>query len=253
MRYKIFLALICSQLLFLWVLALSESSYIVLHTNKNLCWEFIKWTTNNPNWLPEWWKTLDQDQELYESSFATLECSNDNIWSCCKALWYRFAWVLIWVSEVSSARNWAEFLARKWFIERNSFAPSNYKLESNISRKELMKIIIWISWVELNNFCREIFRDVWDDWGCKYIETALDNWYIEWRQAFRPEEFVTKTEALKLIFKARNILKRYNTAYWQQDYVSTAYYLWYINTKFSDYNTYITRWEIFTIIERTYK
>ncbi len=252
MLSKIITWFIFSQIFFLGVFALPEDTYIVLEKNENLCWEFMKWTSEKPNWLSSWWEALFLNEKLYESSFQKLDCAGDDVWKCCKALWYRFAGVPIWVSNISEERSAAESLARRWYIEKNSFSPDKYNLEANISRKELMKIIMWVSWATINDFCREIFTDVKNDWGCKYIETALDEWFIEWNQAFRPEAFVTKTEALKLIFKARDITKRYNTGYWQQDYVSTAYYLGYIDEKFSNFNTYITRGEIFQIIDRTY-
>ena len=73
--------------------------------------------------------------------------------------------------------------------------------------------------------CRKIFSDVSTDWGCKYIESALEYDFIESNLRFRPNENVTKVEALKLIFQARNIEKRYTTLYWQEDYISSAYYL----------------------------
>jgi len=55
----------------------------------------------------------------------------------------------------------------------HSLDPSNYLLDADISRKELMKIIIQASGIETRDSCKNIFSDVEDDWGCKYIETAL--------------------------------------------------------------------------------
>lgn len=63
------------------------------------------------------------------------------------------------------------------------------------------------------------------DWGCKYIESGLQYEFIESNLRFRPQENVTKVEALKLIFQARSIEKKYTTLYWQEDYISSAYYL----------------------------
>jgi len=115
-----------------------------------------------------------------------------------------------------------------------------------------MKIIMKISEQEIYEDCKWIFADVTDDWGCKYIETALDNDYIEWLQGFRPNDQVTKTEALKLIFKARNIQKAYNTDYWQEDYISTAYYKWFIDEKYKNYNETANRWWIFSTVSKTF-
>ena len=115
-----------------------------------------------------------------------------------------------------------------------------------------MKIIINISDIEAYNDCKWIFADVENDWACKYIESALDNDFIEWLQGFRPNDRVTKTEALKLIFKAKNIEKSYNTSYWQEDYISTAYYKGYIDEKFKNYNETASRWWIFLTASRTF-
>jgi hypothetical protein len=98
-----------------------------------------------------------------------------------------------------------------------------------------------ISEIEISDDCREIFTDVQTDWGCKYIEKALENNYIEGNDLFRPNENVTQTEALKLIFKAKNIEKAYNTDFWQEDYISTAYYKGYIDQKYAHYNQSATR------------
>jgi hypothetical protein len=41
-----------------------------------------------------------------------------------------------------------------------------------------MKIVMNISGIEVQDNCREIFVDVVDDWGCKYIESALENDFV---------------------------------------------------------------------------
>jgi len=100
--------------------------------------------------------------------------------------------------------------------------------------------------------CRYIFADVEGDWGCKYIEAALENWYIAWNEWFRPNDTVSKSEALKLIFKARWIEKRYDTRNWQEDYISSAYYLWYIENKPETHTENATRWWIFSALAKSY-
>ena len=74
--------------------------------------------------------------------------------------------------------------------------------------------------------CKRNFSDVDEsDWGCPYIESALARGFITRNNFFRPDDTLTQTEALKLIFEARGIEKRYNTRFWQQDYISSAVYL----------------------------
>jgi len=167
-------------------------------------------------------------------------------------MWYRYAWVPIWISSITQERKAAEFLSSKGIIENQSFQPDSYNLNASINRKEVMKVIINSSWVLIDNNCSSSFDDVINDWGCKYIEAALQQEYIAKNQIFRPNDEITKTEALKLIFKARNINKSYNTNSWQDDYISTALYLGFLDEKYSNYNEIATRWWIFTVLAKSY-
>jgi len=171
----------------------------------------------------------------------------------CKENNYRYAWVPIWDTFISNERAWAEFLARKKIISSRSTYPSLYNLGENITRKEIMKIIINASEVkeELEE-CKYIFADVEWDWWCKYIEAALKSWFITWNEWFRPNDNVSISEALKLIFNARWISKRYNTWDWEQDYISSAYYLWYTENKENNYTQAATRWWIFSALAQSY-
>lgn len=209
-------------------------------------------STENPNWLPSSWEAVFLTENLHTSFLKNISCETGDVFECCKALNYRYAWVPIWIEYISNERAGAEYLASKWHISVKSFNPHEYKLEEHITRKEIMKIIMNISDVGVADQCREVFADVENDWGCKYIESALDNQYISANEWFRPNDPVTRSEALKLIFKARSIEKKYDTDSWQEDYISSAYYLWYIDQKFLDYNTYATRWWIFSLSARTY-
>lgn len=249
---KIFLSIIFSQLLFLWVFWLSENEYLVVESEKNLCGVFEVWTAKYPNWLWDWWTAVFLQDILYTEFLSHLSCETWSIWDCCKKLWYKYAGVAIWNTYISWERSWAEFLASQDIIQVRSLNPHEYKLSEKITRKEVMKIVINTSDSELREKCRGVFVDVIHDWGCKYIETALDNGYITGNQWFRPNENLTKSEALKLIFKSRWIEKRYETNNWQEDYISTAYYLGYIDKKFSDYNLAATRWWMFEVIAKTF-
>jgi len=238
---KIILFLILSQIFILGVFWNSHVSYFVLEENLNLCWKFIPWDSTNPSWLPERWKVIEESN----TPISTEKYCKDND--------HRYAWVLIWDVYISDERAWAEFLATRGIIEKRNLAPSLYNLEWNITRKEIMKIIskIWKINAEKAQ-CEFIFKDVINDWGCKYIETALKNEFIADNITFRPEENVTKVEAIKLILKAQGIKKRYTTQFWQEDYISTAYYLWFIDEKFSYYNEVASRAWIFSLAAKTY-
>ena len=231
---------------------LDQASYYVINDEKNLCWAFIPGTAWSVNWLPENWEASFLLPSKSQGFSENLSCQEWNTAKCCSSQGYRYAWVPIGIEYISDERIGAELLAAKNTIETKSLNPHEYQLEDDISRKEIMKIIMKLSQVEISDSCREIFIDVTDDWGCKYIESALEYEYISGNQLFRPNDSVTKTEALKLIFKARNIDKAYNTEYWQEDYVSTAYYRGYIDEKYANYNETATRWWIFSVTGKTF-
>lgn len=249
---KIIFSVIFSQCLLLGVFWAAWDTYYVVEKEKNLCWEFTRWDAVNTNWLPKWWEAVFLDNTLDTEFFSDINCEQWNSATCCKNRGFRYAGVPIWVSYVSDERAWAEFLASKKIINVKSFNPDQYKLEETITRKEVMKVISWIGRFEVNDTCTWIYADVHDDWGCKYIEKALELGYISWNEWFRPNDTLTRSEALKLIFKARGIPKKYETSSWQEDYISSAYYLWYIDEKFSDYNMAATRWWIFSVAAKSY-
>jgi len=238
--------------LYLGAFWLSEDSYYVVNQDKNLCGEFILWSAENPNWLPDNWDAVFLKDNLEESFLEDISCLESDVPNCCVSQSFKFAWIPIWIEFISDERKWAELLASKSIIETKSFNPSEYKLGEKISRKEIMKIVMNISGIEVQDNCREIFVDVVDDWGCKYIESALENDFVSWNLAFRPDDEVTKTEALKLIFKSRLIDKSYETNFWQEDYISTAYYKWFIDEKYSNYNEIATRGWIFSVAWKTF-
>ncbi len=147
----------------------------------------------------------------------------------------------------------ANFLASEWIIKDNSIAPNGYRLWDTITRKETMKIVMKLSWLEITNECKWFFSDVMEDWGCKYIESALKVWFIAKNNKFRPNDNITKTESMKLVLKAKWIKKIQNTTNWQNDYMETAYKYGIIEKKYYDYNADAKRWWIFTITTATIK
>jgi hypothetical protein len=156
-------------------------------------------------------------------------------------------------AETTSEITAANFLAWKGFIADNSATPVNYRLSETITRKEMIKIVAKVAGGEVAEKCEGKFSDVASDWGCKYIEWALKEGFISSNNGkFRPNENITKTESLKLIFKARGIQKIYNTSNWQEDYMKTAYDLKLIEQQYTDYNTNALRGGIFSVIYKTY-
>lgn len=145
----------------------------------------------------------------------------------------------------------ANFLASQGIITDQSSDTSQYRLGATITRKEVLKVVMNLSTYSVPDICRWEFSDVPDDWGCKYIETALDAWYIAANDLFRPDDNITMTEAMKLVQKAKGIQKVQETDNWQEDYMMTAYQYGIIEEKYYNYNDDATRGWIFQIATAT--
>ena len=241
---------IISQVSYLGVFA-SESWYVVIRDRDQVCGNFTPWNSESPNWLWTGWRAVDTDPELAQKFRATASCEAWNIARCCRDNGYKYAWVPIWVPQVSEARKSAEFLASKGIIEKQYLSPDAYRLDDPISRKEMMKIVSQTASLP-RVACRNSFSDVVNDWACAYIEAALMRWFIARNENFRPEAYISQAEALKLLLQARNIGKRFESNSWQRDYASTALYLWLTDLPVSDYNFAATRWWIFQVLARSY-
>jgi hypothetical protein len=121
----------------------------------------------------------------------------------------------------------------------------------------VMKIIInsyeWYKWdITWTYKCLWKYKDVADDWGCKYIEKSLIEGFIEKWEIFRPDESISISETLKLIFKVKKKKKKYNTWDWQKDYIDTAYDLWLIYDKDINWTIEAKRWFIFLTLANAY-
>lgn len=139
----------------------------------------------------------------------------------------------------------AIYLADREIIKKQNNI-SDYKLDLKISRMETMKIIAKLSGKNVEDKCDGIFPDVdKNGWGCKYIEFAYRENLIAKNKNFRPNDFITKTESMKLILKAKWIEKTRVTSNWQEDYMITAYEKWIIEEKYTDFNTNALRGWIF--------
>jgi len=145
-------------------------------------------------------------------------------------------------SELESAQK----LASMGVIKSGTTA-SDFGLSNTITRKEMMKIVMNLSGKNVADTCNGTFGDVTNDWGCKYIESALSHGFIAANANFRPDDSISKAEAMKLILKARGIEKAYNTADWQDDYMKTALDNGVIASAYSDHNTAALRGWIFSV------
>jgi S-layer homology domain len=60
-----------------------------------------------------------------------------------------------------------------------------------------MKIVMNLSGKSVSGTCSNMFSDVANDWGCKYIESALANGFIAKNAKFRPNDSITKAVVLQ--------------------------------------------------------
>lgn len=145
----------------------------------------------------------------------------------------------------------ANFLAEKWIIKDNSENPEDYNLDMEIRRWEMMKITINLTPLEVEDKCEWKFSDIAkDDWICKYAEKARGLWIVAPNKEFRPLDNLTKTEAVKMVFKWLWIEKTFDTGDWQKDYMETAFQKWYIEEKYTDYNANADRWFVFLMAKK---
>lgn len=146
----------------------------------------------------------------------------------------------------------ANFLAENNIINDNSFNPAWYNLDDNITRREMLKILMNLSWKEVVDRCLWAFKDIArDDWGCKYAEAAVKEWFIAQNTNFRPNDFVTQIEALKMIMQWKNII-RDDADDWRDWYKTKAQKLWIIDDIYLEYDKSAVRWWIFSNSARTY-
>lgn len=146
----------------------------------------------------------------------------------------------------------ANFIAEKWIINDNSFTPSWYNLDNNITRREMLKILMNLSWKEVVDRCLWAFNDIeLNDWGCKYAEAAVKEWYIAQNDSFRPDDLVTQIEALKMIMQWKWI-QRDNADDWREWYKKKAERLGIIDDIYLEYDKSAIRGWIFSNSARSY-
>jgi len=158
--------------------------------------------------------------------------------------------------ELDSANN----LATKWIIKNNSTNPNLYNLDNRVLRQEIALVSRRVSWVEENVDCKNIFYDLSavnpNDWACKNIEALVENDLISRNESFRPEDNISKSEALIMFIKSIGFVdfKIYEESEknWQQQVVEFAVENEVVEN-FTDYNAEAKRGWIFQIADYSIK
>lgn len=150
--------------------------------------------------------------------------------------------------DIGEYWKYAQNLADNGIINNSS----DYKINQNITRREMLKVMLNISKDSIDAKCVQTFSDLpSSDWWCKYAQTALKLWYIANNKTFRPDDFVSKAETLKMIFKAKKINVT-SWIDWRASYVKKAVELWFIDN-FSDYDSKALRGFVFKVWNNSLK
>ncbi|MDA9128924.1 S-layer homology domain-containing protein [Candidatus Gracilibacteria bacterium] len=146
----------------------------------------------------------------------------------------------------------AQFIASKGIINDNSTDITQYKLSDNITRREMLKVMMNLSGKTVVDSCTGKFSDLdASDWGCKYAEAALAEGYIAQNATFRPNDEVTQIESLKMIMQAKGI-ERNDADDWREGYTSKAVSEGIIEDAYVEYDTAGLRGWIFANAARSY-
>ena len=153
----------------------------------------------------------------------------------------------------------ANSLAEQWIINDHKNDTQNYNLIDNVLRQEIAAVARWVAKLDKKSKCDNIFSDLSDTnpntWACRNVEVLVDNDLISRNDTFRPEDKITKSEAIAMLIKAIGFDYNYdnnNSNNWQKQVVDYAADKWVISN-FSDYNTDATRGWVFMVADTTIK
>jgi hypothetical protein len=110
----------------------------------------------------------------------------------------------------------------------------------------MLKVMMNLSSVEVSETCTGKFSDLpATDWGCKYAEAALSAGFIAANPKFRPNDLVSKSEALKMVMQARGVAAKAWVTPWEKSYVDAAVEAWVLTSAFTDYSAAAKRSMVF--------
>lgn len=147
-------------------------------------------------------------------------------------------------SEIDAANK----LSNLWIIVDNASNPEAYNIEKSITRREMLKVMMNLSLIKVWDTCTGKFTDLpKSDWWCKYAETALERGFIANNSLFRPDDNISKVEALKMIFQAKGLSKDNSFDDWRAWYIEAAIKMGVLSESFTDYDTVWVRGWIFMV------
>ena len=106
-------------------------------------------------------------------------------------------------SEVEAANKLAD--AKMNVVKREN--PADYQLDRQVLRQEIAAVSLALARLDKSTSCNNMFTDVSatnpNTWACYSIEPLAKNGYVTTaNKNFRPEDNITKAEAVGMIIKA---------------------------------------------------
>lgn len=183
--------------------------------------------------------------------------------------------ILFWVIVLSVGGAWsmsnyleyAHFLADKKVIVRQ-VPTENYRLWDRVLRQEIVGIVLRMTQLNFRDIsrtdlpdpytCENVFVDVHQDtpntWVCRSAEIAAKSGIITTNNDhFRPQDPITRAEALAMIFAATKLLPDTTTDPWQDGIMKQALTLDVLPIQEADPDEFVTRWEVFYLISQVTK
>lgn len=158
----------------------------------------------------------------------------------------------------SFARTYIQRLASAWIV--NWYPGGNFRPENNATRSEFLKIVLKAVGEDYSNADTTtlVFSDIdSNSWQAKVVAHATLLWIISTSNTnFRPNDNITRAEAIKILLNAANIdtpevtsSSFSDVSWWAVKYIERAKILWIIsdNTNFRP-NDNITRAEVCKIV-----
>ena len=147
-------------------------------------------------------------------------------------------------AQLAAANN----LAAQWIINDHSNNPAGYALDQNVLRQEIAAVARGIAGIPKKATCDNEFADVSatnpNTWACYTVEALRDAGKIAANPLFRPEDNITKAEALGMVVKAacddQYAYDASKGTTWQEQVRDFAVAKGIIST-FSDFNALATR------------
>ncbi|EKE26731.1 MAG: S-layer protein, partial [uncultured bacterium (gcode 4)] len=162
-----------------------------------------------------------------------------------------------------------EEMVAKWIIKW--FDDGTFRPNNSATRAEFLAIVMKSLWTQLDeSLVTTSFTDIPASWMIKYVEKAKEYWikgqFIDWQLKFRPNDAVTRAEAIAMLTNIWNISVDNNVTStdftdvniaWMMKYVAKAKEYWIISGQIIDWqlrfrpNDAITRAEAVRVISKT--